>query len=324
MYRPDALDLCLLQALQLDGRAPFNRIAEVFGVSDQTVARRYRRLQKEARLRVLGLADHSRLGRTNWIVRLRCNPDAAEPLADALARRADTSYIGLMSGGTEVMCAMKPRSRRDRDDLLLDRLPRTRRVTSVDAFCVLHHFYGGSLDWLNKIDALDPAQEAALRPPPPEPAAEPVVLDGLDEELLELLRRDGRTKATDLAAATGRTETVVKRRLAALRGSGVLYFDIEYDLEPFGHGTEAVLWLRVDPTRLRAVGQALADHREVRFAAVVSGEANIVVSVLCRGTEELFTYLADRVGSLRGVRAVETVPTLRQVKTLTYRDRQRG
>ncbi|WCN04938.1 Lrp/AsnC family transcriptional regulator [Streptomyces sp. M92] len=322
MYQPDALDLSLLRALQLDGRAPFSRIANVLGVSDQTIARRYRRLRTEARLRVLGMADHTRLGRTNWIVRLRCNPDAAEQLADALARRPDTSYIGLMSGGTEVMCAMKPRSRQDRDDLLLERLPKTRRVTSVDACCVLHQFYGGPFGRLNKIDALDPAQEAALRPQPPGNAAETALLDRLDEELLELLRKDGRTTGTDLATATGQTETVVKRRLRALRRAGVLYFDIEYDLEPFGHGTEAVLWLRVDPTRLRSAGQLLAGHREVRFAAVVSGEANVVVSVLCRTPEELFAYLADRVGSIRGVRAVETVPTLRQVKALTYEPRR--
>ncbi|WP_457518697.1 Lrp/AsnC family transcriptional regulator [Streptomyces sp. TE33382] len=318
MYQPDALDLCLLQALRLDGRASFSRIAEVLGVSDQTVARRYRRLRSEARLRVLGMADHSRLGRTNWVVRLRCKPDAAEPLADALARRPDTSYIGLMSGGTEVMCAMKPRSIQDRDDLLLDRLPRTRRVTSVDAYCVLHHFYGGPLGRLNKTDALDPAQEAALRPAPPETAAEPVVLDALDEALLERLREDGRTTAIDLAKATGQTETVIKRRLRRLRGTGVLYFDVEYDHEPFGHGTEAVLWLTVAPTRLRSVGQALADHREVRFAAAVSGQANVAVSVLCRTTEDLFAYLADRIGPMKGVRAVEAVPTLREVKALTY------
>ncbi|GAA5004754.1 Lrp/AsnC family transcriptional regulator [Streptomyces hyderabadensis] len=322
MYQPDALDLRLLQALQLDGRAPFSRIAEVLGVSDQTIARRYRRLRTEARLKVLGMADHSRLGRSNWIARLRCNPDAAEPLAEALARRADTSYIGLMSGGTEVMCALKPRNRQDRDELLLDRLPRTRRVTSVDAFCVLHHFYGGPLGWLNKIDALDPVQETALRPAPPETAAKAADPDALDEKLLELLGQDGRTTATDLATATGQTESVVKRRIRALRGTGVLYFDIEYDYEPFGHGTEAVLWLRVEPALLRSAGQALADHREVRFAAVVSGEANVVVSVLCRSTEELFAYLADRVGAIQGVRAVEAVPTLRQVKTLTYAPRR--
>ncbi|MEU3711178.1 Lrp/AsnC family transcriptional regulator [Streptomyces catenulae] len=318
MYEPDALDLCLLQALQLDGRAPFRRIAEVLGVSDQTIARRFRRLRGEARLRVVGVADRSRLGRTNWIVRLRCAPDAAEPLADALARRPDTSYIGLMSGGTEVMCTMKPRSRQDRDDLLLDRIPRTRRVTSIDACCVLSHFYGAPLGWLNKIDALTPEQEAALRPDPPGAVDGPVAPDALDEALLEVLGRDGRASATELAAATGQTESAVKRRVRRLRASGLLVFYIECDHEQLGHGTVAVLWLKVAPSRLRSVGRTLAGHREVRFAAATSGQANVMVSVLCRTTEELFAYLADRVGAMDGVQAIETLPTLREVKALTY------
>ena len=38
----DQLDRQLVRALQLDPRAPFSLIAEVLGVSEQTVARRYR------------------------------------------------------------------------------------------------------------------------------------------------------------------------------------------------------------------------------------------------------------------------------------------
>ncbi|MFG3133234.1 Lrp/AsnC family transcriptional regulator [Streptomyces tendae] len=322
VYQPDDLDLCLLQALQMDARAPFSRIAEVLGVSSQTIARRYRRLRAEAGLRILGMTDDSRLGRTSWIVRLRCPPGAAEQLADTLARRPDTLYVGLMSGGTEVMCAMKPRSRQDRDELLLNRIPRTRQITRAEAYCLLHYIYGGPLGWLNKIDALDSTQKTALRPPPPGASTAPVDLDTLDEELLRLLRQDGRTTVTDLHRATGLTEPVVKRRVARLRGTGALYFAVEYDNEPFGHGIETMLWLTVDPKRLRHVGQALAGHREVPFAAVVSGQANIVLAVLSRTTEELFAYLADRVGSIPGVRAVESVPVLRQVKAFTYEPRR--
>lgn len=43
----DQLDLQVLSALEVDGRASFSRIGAVLGVSDQTVARRYRRLCAE-------------------------------------------------------------------------------------------------------------------------------------------------------------------------------------------------------------------------------------------------------------------------------------
>ncbi|WP_232838346.1 Lrp/AsnC family transcriptional regulator [Streptomyces geranii] len=314
----DPLDLNLLQALQLDGRAPFSRIGEVLGVSDQTVARRFRRLHGSAGLRVLGMVDEGRLGRAGWIVRLRCTPDVAEQLATALARRSDTSYIDLISGGTEVQCAMKPRSRRDRDELLFDRLQRTPRVTSVSAHCLLHTFYGGPLGWLNKILALDPEQVDALRPPRTEPATGVVVLDAHDEALLAVLRRDGRATFGELQSATGQSEAVVRRRMEQLRSSGVLYFDVQHTGEAVGQGVGAMLWLTVAPSALSAVGRALAEHPEVRFAAATTGQANLVASVGCPSTAALYTYLSERIGALEGVQTVETALTLRQIKQLTF------
>ncbi|WP_228639231.1 Lrp/AsnC family transcriptional regulator [Microtetraspora sp. AC03309] len=314
----DVLDLKLLQALELDGRAPFSRIAQVLGVSDQTVARRFRRLRTTARLRVTGMTDDSRLGRAGWIVRLGCTPDVSVRLASALARRPDTQYVDLVSGGTEVLCAMRPRSRQERDELLLERLQRTPRVTSVSAHCILHSFYGGPFGWLRKTSALEPDEEAALRAPAAAPAAAPVVLDAADEALLGALRSDGRATLTELQAATGQSEAVVKRRLDRLRATGVLYFAVEYDHEPLGHGVEAMCWLTVAPHALAEAGQALAGHPEVRFAGAITGEANLAVSVLCRTTGDLYAYLSEKVGALPGVQTVETALVLRRVKALTY------
>ncbi|MFC8434133.1 Lrp/AsnC family transcriptional regulator [Streptomyces sp. NPDC057253] len=314
----DSLDLKLLHALQLDGRAPFNRIAETLGVSDHTVARRYRRLRDTVRLRVLGITDGSRLGRDTWIVRLRCTPDIAPQLADALARRPDTAYLGLISGGTEVMCGMKPRSRQERDELLFGRLPRSPSVISVTAHCVLRHFYGGPLSLPSKIDALGPEQMAALQPPSVDTDGTPVTLDQADETLLAVLRRDGRAPLTELQAATGLSEGVVRRRLDRLRSTGVLYLDVQFDHEPLGRTVEAMLWLTVAPAALAAVGRALAEHQEVRFAAATTGQANVVAATLHRDTAELYTYLSDRLGALEGVQSIETALILRQVKEYTY------
>ncbi len=53
------------------------------------------------------------------MLRVRCAPDTALTIADALAKRPDTYWIGLASGGTEVLCLTRPRTRGDYDDLLL-------------------------------------------------------------------------------------------------------------------------------------------------------------------------------------------------------------
>ncbi|MFJ9587799.1 Lrp/AsnC family transcriptional regulator [Streptomyces acidicola] len=314
----DSLDLKLLQALQLDGRAPFNRIAAVLGVSDQTVARRYRRLIATANLRVLGMTDGTRLGRQNWIVRLHCTPDVAERLADSLAKRPDTIYVALISGGTEVICGMKPRSTQDRDELLLERLPRTPHVGAVTAHCLLHRFYGGPLGWLTKIDALDTQQQEALQPPAPPTLAAPILLDAEDDELLLLLARDGRTTLSALQTATGRPESAVKRRLGQLRSTGALYFDVQYDHATMGHDVGAMIWLTVSPHATAAAGQALARHPEVQFASATTGLANLVAFALFRSPEHLYAYLNDKIGVLDGIHSAETTLILRQVKQLTY------
>ncbi|MFJ8777828.1 Lrp/AsnC family transcriptional regulator [Streptomyces sp. NPDC102476] len=314
----DPLDLQILQALQLDGRAPFSRIAAVLGVSDQTVARRYRRLHNTVNVRVLGMTDEDRFGRQTWVVRLHCVPDVAEQLADALARRPDTLYVNLISGGTEVVCGMKPRNRKERDELLFGRLHRTRQIVSVTAHCLLHSFYGGSLGWLNKSHALTPEQESALRLPGPVPLDAPLVPDAADEALLAVLRRDGRATLAELHKATGQSESAVKRRLETLRSTGALYFDLQYDQGSLGQDVSVMLWLTVTPRALADVGRSIAAHQEVSFVSATTGKENIVVSAHFTSTDELYTYLSEKIGALDGIQAVETALVLRQVKQLTY------
>ena len=86
----DDLDRQIVHALALDGRASFSKIAEVLGVSDQTVARRYRRLRSTGLARVVGLRNPVRVEGVRWWLRLQCAPGAAPSIAEALARRPDT------------------------------------------------------------------------------------------------------------------------------------------------------------------------------------------------------------------------------------------
>ncbi|WP_436954141.1 Lrp/AsnC family transcriptional regulator [Streptomyces sp. SudanB182_2057] len=315
----DLLDLQLLSALEVDGRAPFSRIAAVLGVSDRTVARRYRRLCAEGGLRVVVLRDAARLGEDQWMLRLRCAPDGAAVIADALARRPDTYWIGLCSGGTEIACITRPRSPGDHDDLLLGKLPRTPSVVEIRAQQLLHRFYGGPVGWLPRFRALDADQIAALRPDPPEPGPGPVRLEPGDAPLLAVLERDGRAGYPELQRATGRSESALRRRVSALIASGAVYVDAEYDTAVLGFPKTAMLWITTSPGALDSVGRTLAGHDEVAFASATAGPSQLVVTVVVRDTAALYAYISGPLGRLEGVRHVEVTPILRGVKQLTYR-----
>src|ERR1700753_848636 len=215
----DLLDIQLLYALQLDGRAPFSVIGEVLGVSDQTIARRYNRLRSSGLLRVRGLVEADLLGLRSGLGRVQCTPSAAAAVAEALAGRQDTAWISLTSGGTEVACVARTRSGDEDSHLLLDTLPRSRGVTGITAQCVLHTYFGGVLSLINKCGTLTQDQVAALQPAAAQggvapggtgPAA-PGRIAAEDTALLAALELDGRTTHRDLAAATRWAPTTVPR-----------------------------------------------------------------------------------------------------------------
>src|ERR1700742_3532502 len=154
----DEIDRGLVHALQVSGRAPFGVIASALGVSDHTIARRSRRLRGQGVLRVVGLPDSRRLGRTDWFLRLRCVPDSSLPIARSLARRDDISWVMLTSAGAEITCQASIGSRGQRDALLLGALPRSRQIVQVDALSVLRTFFGGATGWNGRTTALTTEQ----------------------------------------------------------------------------------------------------------------------------------------------------------------------
>lgn len=313
----DGLDLRLLAGLEVNGRASFSRLASVLGVSDQTVARRYRRLRAEGGLRVVALRDAQALGQDEWTLRLRCVPDSAVAIAEALAKRPDTSWIGIASGGTEIICGTRPRTEGDRDDLLLGKLPRTPRLMEIRAHQVLHRFYGGRSGWLRKSGALTPDETDALLPDPvPDPG--PARLNPEDEPLLAALERDGRATHPELQRATGRSESAVKRRLATLLASGAIYLDAEYDPGILGRPASAALWITTSPAALHTVGEAMAGHGPIAHVSATAGPTNLIATAVVTGTADLYAYLSGPLGALPGIQHVEATPFLRRVKQITY------
>ncbi len=314
----DELDRQLLHALQLNGRAPFSRIAEVLGVSDQTIARRYSRLRSAGGLRVLGVTDPTALGEISWFVRVQCAPDVATPVAEALARREDTSWVSLTSGGTEIACISRAGADDGSNALLLRKLPHTPRVQGVTAQCILHTFFGGAKGLINKLNHLSPEEVAELTVSRPEVGeVDPGPLTEADHAMLAVLAKDGRAGYAELAQASGASQSTVRRRLTELSDSGVLYVDIDFDRRILDLDTRTMLWLSIAPAELVAVGEAMAEHAEVAFCAAISGQTNLAASVVCSGVAALYTYLTEKIAKLPGVQWVESAPVIKTLKSIS-------
>jgi DNA-binding Lrp family transcriptional regulator len=310
----DAVDRQIIHALVVEPRVPFRTLADIVGISDQTAARRYRRLRESTGLRVLGRVNGERVGWVDWFIRLRCSPGSAGAIAAALSRRDDTRWVQLASGGTEVVCVVQARTPEQRDTLFLEGIPNSRRVVHISAHSLLRTY--GTPAWSVLTTALTDTQLAGLgRTESSSENDESIItLDPDDELLLSHLAHDGRTSTASLATATGWHESSVRRRIADLRATGVLYFDLDLDERAFGMTSNSLLWISARPDRLDSTGHAIATHPEAPFVAAITGTSNLVASVVCRDGRHLYDYLSHTLGQLPGVRDIETAPLIRTFK----------
>ncbi len=311
----DRIDNQLLHALMIDGRAPFSLLSEVIGTSEQTVARRYRRLHEAGAVRVLVLPAPSDEG-LDWIVRIGVRPGAAARLARALAERDDVSWVRIMSGGAEIVCISRPSSLEERDALLLERLARTNLVTAVTAHAIMKVFGGGSVAyWSAFDDPLGAAQTAALTSIAPASTPSGAASSHPeDEALFAVLREDGRVGYSQLATAARISPGRARRRLEALLANEQAYVQTDVATELLGFPTAASLWLSVAPGDLEWVGARLAALEQATFVAAVSGPANLAVSVVCRSANELYGLLTDEIGAIDSIHSAEVSPVIRRVK----------
>ncbi len=125
--RLDAVDSGIIEALQLDGRRSFRRIAATVGVSEATIRARYRRLCADNILQVAGITNPLGLGyEAQAMVGIR-TAGPPEKVADEIARWDEADYVVVTAGQFDVLAEVLCRDRRS----LLDVTNRIRALPDV-------------------------------------------------------------------------------------------------------------------------------------------------------------------------------------------------
>ncbi|GAA4227507.1 Lrp/AsnC family transcriptional regulator for asnA, asnC and gidA [Streptosporangium album] len=307
----DGVDLRVVAALQVNGRATWDRIARVLKEPTRNVARRATRLRESGVLSVIGMVDDLRLD--SVVLRLRCRPGSAAGVGAALSELPQARFVTLVSGSADCVAELSVADD-TLQDLLLQDIPAIDGVLEITVYPALKYF-STPLDWhLGVLTQQETEELHEQWPPAPgrfqrareAPSAE-------DEQIIAVMAADGRATHAEVAAATGTSESTARRRLDSLLRRGILRVRAKIEPAYLGLPTEAVLWLRVVESEVEAVGQALAARPEVRCVAAVAGDHQLVAQTALPGRAELYAFLR-MIGGLRGMRAIETTVMLRPLK----------
>ncbi len=282
----DELDLALVDALRVDPRASWSKLAHPLGVDPATLSRRWAGLSASGDAWVAGYPSADRIGLGLMaLVAVECRADAVASVAAALAVDPQAVTIELVSGGADLLVTVAALTREQLTQYVLERMGRLPGVLRTAISFVERTLREGSR-WSD--GALDPQQLAAIAPGAAgrDPAVRPARGVLRDRQLLHALGEDGRMPYAELGRRLGQPATTVRRRVAELRECGQLVLRCDASPRLTGHPLGTMLWLDLPAHRLEPAALWLCGLPQTRMCAVTVGSANLTVYLMTRGFAE--------------------------------------
>lgn len=126
-------------------------------------------------------------------------------------------------------------------------------------------------------------------------------MDGLDRQIVELLRAGGRRSNVEIARAVGVSEATVRKRVDRLLADGVLAIRALVDPAAAGYPVRALVLLQVELRHLDAVGRRLAALPQVLSVQCLTGDPDLAAEVAFRSDADLVAFLRNDIAPLEGV-----------------------
>lgn len=151
-------------------------------------------------------------------------------------------------------------------------------------------------------------------------------IDKTDTAIISQLQEDGRKSFTDIANQLGIAKNTVRNRVTRLQEAGVLNIIGWVDPRAVGYNAPALIQIAIEPPSLiEEAAEKLAEIREVRFVAMMTGEYPIMIDARCRDREHLTELITKTIYQVPGVISTRTNTYLHVYKygpTRVYLDDQ--
>ena len=139
-------------------------------------------------------------------------------------------------------------------------------------------------------------------------------LDRTDLKIIEVLQQDGRATNSRIAKQLDVSEETVRRRRRTLVSEGVFQIAGILNHEKAGYEAEAIVAVTVEPDKIDQVADALAKMDEVDWVSITTGSYDIFLHTNAKSQDELGQLLRNHVGTIPGVKRMETFVSLAMLK----------
>lgn len=279
----DALDLRIINALQIRPRAPWTQLAPILGADAATLNRRWQQLSER------GIAWITTFDWNFWqaaaLVEIDCHSGANTNVAQALADSPEAIAVDLTAGGRDIVATVAAIDQHSLGRYLLEELPRIPSVASVRSHPIARTLIDGRAWRVRALDTQESAEVANL--PLPSTSRSATRNPELERLMLELLNRDGRASATTLAAELDENPRHVRELMALMQRSGALIQRTDMVRSLSSWPVSAWHFMRVPATKLEGIGGRLENLPEVRLVSQTVGPHDLIMDVWLKDLSEV-------------------------------------
>ncbi|MEV7605913.1 Lrp/AsnC family transcriptional regulator [Paenarthrobacter sp. NPDC089322] len=301
-YEPDAIDLRLVHALQIDPRASWSDLSPVVGADAVTLARRWERLSSSGLAWVSGYSPGKRRS-TLALIEVECGPGGAMATFQSLAGNPDIISVDFTAGSRDLILTFVAKSMRDVTSFVLYQLGEFASIRSARTHLVTDVIKEGGAWRLRELSAGDIQRIPPLRPP--RPRASRQIPDDLQRVIESELAANGRATTSDIATKAGVTSQRVADAIAVLRNNRELLFRTDIARSYSGWPVHAWYFMQVPASSIENVREALARVEEVRLAARSASQYNLIMSVWLRTLDDVHRLEVMLEKSIPGARIAD-------------------
>jgi Lrp/AsnC family transcriptional regulator for asnA, asnC and gidA len=129
--------------------------------------------------------------------------------------------------------------------------------------------------------------------------------DSVDDQIIALLREDGRLSNREVARRLEISEGMVRQRLKKLEDANAIRIGAVVDPRKLGLGVTATVLVSVEPSRLQGALETFSRLSEVQFASSILGQFNILVLLTAQDLGALRALINAQIERFTGVYRVD-------------------